>query len=63
MKNIFEKRTGPGHRKKKKILLHDNVRPHASKATQEPIIELEWDVLPHPAYSPDLAPADYHLFR
>ena len=22
-----------------------------------------WDILPHPPYSPDLAPTDYHLFR
>jgi hypothetical protein len=25
--------------------------------------ELEWVFLPHPPYSPDLAPSDYHLFR
>jgi len=23
---------------------------------------LNWEVLPYPAYSPDLAPSDYHLF-
>ena len=22
-----------------------------------------WETLPHPAYSPDIAPSDYYLFR
>jgi hypothetical protein len=26
------------------------------------VLKLKWDVLPHPPYSPDLAPSDYHLF-
>lgn len=44
-------------------LLHDNARPHVSKVTQAKLEELGWDTVPHPPYSPDLAPSDYHLFR
>jgi hypothetical protein len=29
---------------------------------REAITKLQWTVLPHPPYSPDLAPSDYHLF-
>jgi hypothetical protein len=25
--------------------------------------ELDWEILPHPPYSPDIATSDYHLFR
>jgi hypothetical protein len=45
-----------------KVLLHyDNARPHTSLHAREAITKLQWTVLPHPPYSPDLAPSDYHL--
>uniref|UniRef100_A0A8R1DVR7 Histone-lysine N-methyltransferase SETMAR n=1 Tax=Caenorhabditis japonica TaxID=281687 RepID=A0A8R1DVR7_CAEJA len=44
-------------------LLHDNARPHVAKATQAKLKELNWDTVPHPPYSPDIEPSDYHLFR
>jgi histone-lysine N-methyltransferase SETMAR len=43
------------------LLQHDNARPHTARATQERIQELQWGLLEHPPYSPDLAPSDFHL--
>ncbi|CAK9823968.1 Histone-lysine N-methyltransferase SETMAR [Anthophora retusa] len=45
------------------ILHHDNARPHTARITADKLRQLGWDVLPQPAYSPDIAPSDYHLFR
>ena len=35
---------------------------HTSRQTQDALRQLELTTLPHPAYSPDLAPSDYYLF-
>ena len=43
--------------------LHDNARPHIAKSTREKLLKLGWITVPHPPYSPDLAPTDYHLYR
>jgi len=36
------------------IILHDNVRPHASCLTSEAIAKMGWEVLPQPSYSPPI---------
>jgi transposase len=49
---------------KKKLtgVRHDNARPHASGAVSEILEKYEWQVLPHPPYSPDMSPSDFDLF-
>ncbi|GFU15562.1 histone-lysine N-methyltransferase SETMAR [Trichonephila clavipes] len=45
------------------VVFHqDNATPHTSIATRQKLWELDWEVLMHPPYSPDLAPNDNHLF-
>ena len=61
-KTIKEKR--PELTTRKGVVFHqDNARPHTSLVTRRKLLELGWEVMPHPLYSPDLAPSDYHLFR
>jgi len=63
-------KNGPEYQKRqhKVILLHDNASSHTAKLIKK-IIEIKktieafgWEILSHAAYSPDLAPSDYHLF-
>lgn len=55
----------PNGRKKysKKYSLHfDNAKPHTSLKTKNFISNSELSQLPHPPYSPDIAPIDFYLF-
>ncbi|KAG7191176.1 hypothetical protein KM043_013972 [Ampulex compressa] len=44
------------------ILQPDNAQPHSAKWTAGTIKDLGLEVLPDPAYSPDLASCDFHIF-
>ncbi|UYV64389.1 B52 [Cordylochernes scorpioides] len=46
----------------KLILQHDNAPAHNATVVKNTIKDLGWELLPHPPYSPDLAPSVYHLF-
>lgn len=60
---LKEKRPYYAERHDKVILQQDNARPHVSQTVKTYLETLKWEVLPHPPYSPDIAPTDYHLFR
>ncbi|GBO11448.1 hypothetical protein AVEN_108409-1 [Araneus ventricosus] len=58
---IREKRRNEFRRKV--VLFHqDNARPHVSTMTDWTLYKLEWDLMQHPPYSPDMAPSDFYLF-
>ncbi|GJQ86563.1 hypothetical protein Trydic_g10462 [Trypoxylus dichotomus] len=44
------------------LLHHGNVRSYLVHLAQAKVAELVWELHEHPAYSPDLATSDYHLF-
>lgn len=49
-------------REKRIAFLQDNARPYTAKTTMVTLSKLKWELLPHPPYSPDLAPNDFYLF-
>jgi histone-lysine N-methyltransferase SETMAR len=49
--------------KERKLLVHaDNARPHTAKLSTQSLNENRMKSVPHPPYSPDLAPSDFFLF-
>ncbi|XP_047365378.1 histone-lysine N-methyltransferase SETMAR-like [Vespa velutina] len=44
------------------VFYQDNARPHTSLVSRQKLLQLEWDTMPHPPYSPDLTASDYYLF-
>ena len=44
------------------LLHHDNTRPPCSAQTLDAVTSLKFTLVPHPPFSPDLAPSDFWLF-
>ena len=57
---IHEKRRGK--LSKGVLLQQDNTRVHTCKVAMDAVERNGYELLPHPAYSPDLAPSDFFLF-
>ncbi len=60
--HVALKKKRPGKVHKRILLQHDNARLHTAQCTLAHIREKKWELLPHPPYSPDLAPSDFFLF-
>ena len=41
---------------------NNNAPAHSSAIATEKLVELRYELLPHPPYSPDLAPCNFFLF-
>ncbi|GFR81306.1 histone-lysine N-methyltransferase SETMAR [Elysia marginata] len=52
----------PGLLRRGVVLQHDKATPHSARLTQQWLQRYSWEILHHPAHSPDLAPSDFHLF-
>jgi len=45
------------------ILQHYNDWVYVAQSVKNYLRGVKWEVLPHPPYSPDITPSDYHLFQ
>ncbi|GBP43785.1 Mariner Mos1 transposase [Eumeta japonica] len=64
-RTLKKKRPQYYSRRDKIVLLHDtrNASPHVAVPVKNYLKTLDCEVLPHPPYSSDIAPSDYHLYR
>ena len=62
-KEIREKRPELATRKASSFIKITPDHIHFWSLATNYLLELGWKVMPHPRYSPDLAPSDYHVFR
>ena len=46
----------------KSLLQQDNARVHTCKVAMDAVERNGFELIPHPAYSPDLASSDFFLF-
>ena len=44
------------------LFRHENAPAHTSAIAAAKLFDLQYEILLHPPYSPDLAPSDYFLF-
>ena len=58
----FYKKRRPGTAARGIELLHDNARPHKSRIVRDTREDIEFEVIDHPPYSPNLSPCDFWLF-
>lgn len=54
---LLQKRTAIVVNRRKVIILHDNASSHFAKAIKDTLFQRVWEVLPHSACSPDIAPS------
>ena len=57
-RSLLKKRPEYQKKQHKVIFLHDNAPSHTAKPVRDTLKAFSWEVLPHAAYSPDLAPTD-----
>ncbi|GBN29915.1 hypothetical protein AVEN_253451-1 [Araneus ventricosus] len=62
VRNAIRKKRRSEFRRKVVPFHQDNARPHVSMMTVWSLYKLEWDLIQHPPYSPDMAPSDFYLF-